>query len=102
MRTDEIMRILDSNQRTLMAGMLAELDARPEFYDLEAFKENLISMLKRQFERLIADNKRKLDKATDNDTIMEHVLEDKTLKRNWIDIQKEIRNWNPDGRPTAA
>lgn len=99
-RSEILSRIRDENLREYFVGMFAEMDAFPENYGLEMFRETLLVILKRQFERMVADNKKSVEEATKVDNqkrILELVGENTELKENWSEIQVSIRKWNPDG-----
>lgn len=92
--------ISDEELREFFTGMFAEMDAYPDRCESEMFRESLLVILKRQFEKLIAENKKKVEQATSDGNqqrIIELVKENTDLKKNWTDIQVNIREWEPDG-----
>ncbi len=99
-RKEILSRIKDEDLREYFVGMFAEMDAFPENYGLEMFRESLLVILKRQFERMVAENKKRVEEATkDNNQkrILELVGENTDLKESWLAIQISIRKWEPDG-----
>ncbi len=99
-RAEILTRVKDENLREYFVGMFAETDAFPENYGLEMFREALLVILKRKFERMVAENKKKVEEATkdgNQERILELVRENTDLKESWSEIQISIREWDPDG-----
>ena len=98
-RSEILSRVKDENLRDFFVGMFAEIDAFPDNFKLDMFREALLVILQRQFERMVAENKKGVEEATKSDNqerILQLVAENTDLKENWSAIQTSIREWEPD------
>ncbi|MCK4640422.1 MAG: hypothetical protein KAU06_03715, partial [Candidatus Marinimicrobia bacterium] len=82
-RSEILNRVKDEDLREYFVEMFAKMDAFPDNYQVEMFRETLLVILQRQFERMVAENKKSVEEATKEDNqqrILELVAENTDLK----------------------